>query len=296
MEIIKTDKMFEPDISIIIPVYNEEKYLPYVIESLKYQKTDYKAEVILIDDCSTDNTYKIAEEAGFTVYKNIIDTEGKKLTVTEMRNFGVSKSHGKTIYHMDGDTIFSENFFQNMLDPILKEGFDITLVFKHKPFETKIKKVFPSKYSKSFAFIINNLPSILFLKIPVRFFIWISNWLKKMLKEKKYISIFEIPDRVNGSALLVKRDIAINSGGWKKPFGSHADTDYCLNCFKFAKKVKWITNVTLFYSIRRHFPENDLWIFEKIFSPFINILDKIFKIKSKKHRNEKGYIKPEGKR
>lgn len=296
MEIIKTDKILEPDVSIIIPVYNEEKYLPYVVESIKNQKTNYKAEVILIDDCSTDKTYQIAKEAGFTVYKNIDDTNGIKLNVTEMRNFGVSKSHGKTIYHMDGDTVFSDNFFQNMLYPILKKNYDITLVFKHKPFETKIKGVFPAKYSKSFAFIINNFPSILFLKIPVRFFIWIANWIKKMIKEKMLISLFEIPDRVNGSALLVKREIALGSGGWKKPFGGHSDTDYSLRCISLAKKVLWVRNVTLYYSLRRYFPENELWIVQKLFSPFIKLIDKIFKIKEKKHISEKGYIKPEGKR
>jgi|GEM_PF-1545929 glycosyltransferase involved in cell wall biosynthesis len=296
MKIIKTNILLEPDVSIIIPIYNEEKYLPYVIESIKNQKTDYTAEVIILNDNSNDNSKKLCEEAGFIVYTNIKDTEGKKLTVSEMRNFGVSKSHGRTIYHMDGDTIFSENFFENMLSPILKRDYDITLVFKHKPFEVKIKNVLPEKASKSYAFLLHNLPSIFYLKIPVRFFIWISNWFKKIIKEKRFISIFEIPDRVNGSALLVKREIALKSGGWQKPFGSHSDTYYSLNCISLAKKVLWVRNVTLYYSLRRHFPEDDRWILNFLFSPFIKIFDKIFKINEKKHRNEKGYIKPEGKR
>lgn len=40
MEIIKTNKMYEPDLSVIMPIYNEEKYLPIVLESFKNQKTD----------------------------------------------------------------------------------------------------------------------------------------------------------------------------------------------------------------------------------------------------------------
>jgi glycosyltransferase involved in cell wall biosynthesis len=50
-----------PKISVIMPVYNTEKYLPESIESILNQSfKDF--EFIIIDDCSTDDSYKICEE------------------------------------------------------------------------------------------------------------------------------------------------------------------------------------------------------------------------------------------
>lgn len=302
MKIIKTDKLYEPDISFIIPVHNEEKYLPFTLESIKNQKTDLTAEIIIINDRSIDKTVEIAQNYNCTIYNNIYDTNGKKLNVTEMRNFGYNKSHGKTILHMDGDTAFSINFIEKMVNPIIKGEVDATLVFWHEPLEVKFP-VLPEKYSKSYAWFLHNLPHFFWGKIPVRFFIWTGNWIKRIIKEKKLINIFYIPDRVNGSAIITKREIIDKFGGWKLAFGAHSDTDYSLNIIKHSGKIKWITGVTLYYSCRRYFPENDKWIINKITKPFIKSYHFILKILNKKEINfekhidkEKGYIKPEGKR
>lgn len=55
------------DVSLIIVAYNEEKYLPILLDSIKKQKTDIKMEIILIDDASTDNTVNIAEQCNSTM-------------------------------------------------------------------------------------------------------------------------------------------------------------------------------------------------------------------------------------
>lgn len=298
MEIIKTTELYKPDISFIIPVHNEEKYLPFTLQSIKDQNTKLKAEIILIDDRSDDKTVEIALSYNCTVFRNIIDTKGKKLNVTEMRNFGYLKSHGKTIMHMDGDTAFSKNFVEKMVKPIIKGQVDTTLVFWHEPLEVKFP-VLPEKYSKSYAWFLHNLPHFFWGKIPVRFFIWITNWIKTIIKRKKILSLFSIPDRVNGSAIITKREIIEKFGGWKLAFGAHSDTDYSLNILKYSEKVKWILSVTLYYSCRRYFPEDNKWLINKIKKPFIKLYTFIL---HKNHKNEKhidkekGYINPEGKR
>lgn len=50
------------DVSIIIPVYNTEKYLKQCLESLINQKTEFKYEIICVNDGSTDNSEKILEQ------------------------------------------------------------------------------------------------------------------------------------------------------------------------------------------------------------------------------------------
>ncbi|MFN3412359.1 MAG: glycosyltransferase family 2 protein, partial [Exilispira sp.] len=187
MEIIKTDKMYEPDLSIIMPVYNEEKYLPYALESIKRQKTDLKAEIIIIDDNSTDKTVEIAKKYNCTIYKN-----ENKMTVTQMRNFGFSVSHGKTILHTDGDTAFSDNYIEKMVKPILNGKIDVSLCMLLYPLEVKYNILF-DKYSKSYAFFLKNLPDIFWLKLPMRFFIWIKKWLKKIIEKKRLVNLFSIP-------------------------------------------------------------------------------------------------------
>ena len=50
------------DVSLIITTYNEEKYLPILLDSINNQKTDLKMEIIIIDDSSTDETLNIINQ------------------------------------------------------------------------------------------------------------------------------------------------------------------------------------------------------------------------------------------
>ncbi len=50
------------DVSLIITTYNEEKYLPILLDSINNQKTDLKMEIIIIDDSSTDGTLDIIKQ------------------------------------------------------------------------------------------------------------------------------------------------------------------------------------------------------------------------------------------
>ncbi len=284
MEIIKTNKMFEPDLSVIMPVYNEEKYLPKALKSIKNQKTDLKVEVIIIDDNSTDKTVEIAKEYNCTIYTN-----EKNMNVSQMRNFGYKVSHGKTILHTDGDTAFSENYFEKMVKPIIKGKYDATLCMMLFPLEVKYN-VLPEKYSKSYAFFLKFLPDIFWLKMPMRFFIWIIRWIKMIKTQKKFISLFSVPDRVEGAAIIVKREIAEISGGWNKPFGFHSDTSYTEKIYSLTDKVRWIWGVKKYSSIRRLIPTSNNWIIYKVF-PFLRKIKKENTI-----QNENGYIEPKGKR
>ena len=79
------------DVSIIIPIYNAEKYIKQCIDSLLNQ-TKKEIELILINDGSTDNTDKIIKE-----YKDdrIKYFKNKNQGIGKTRNFGIEKATGK---------------------------------------------------------------------------------------------------------------------------------------------------------------------------------------------------------
>lgn len=105
-----------PTISVIIPMYNAENYIAECLESLLAQ-TFQNFEVILVDDCSTDNSVAVA--------KNFIGKFGGNfiLVTTEKnsgnfgytaRNKGFDLAHGEYIFFMDADDLISNTAFQEL--------------------------------------------------------------------------------------------------------------------------------------------------------------------------------------
>ncbi|OPJ65367.1 glycosyltransferase family 2 protein [Clostridium chromiireducens] len=97
--------------SVVIPLYNKEKYLYKTIESvLKQTYADF--ELIIIDDGSTDNSLKIANSFNddrIKVYKQA------NAGASAARNFGIKKAEGEFIAFIDGDDIWYENFLETII-------------------------------------------------------------------------------------------------------------------------------------------------------------------------------------
>lgn len=95
-------------ISIILPVYNEEKNIKEVIQSLLNQ--DFKNfELIIIDDCSTDNTSKILTKIKHQKLK-ILKSE-KNSGPGHARNIGIKNANGNYILFFDSDVKVTNNKF-----------------------------------------------------------------------------------------------------------------------------------------------------------------------------------------
>ena len=89
-----------PKISVIIPVYNVEKYLKKCLESIINQS--FKSlEIIAINDCSTDNSAKILSEYKRIGIKVINLTENVGLSA--VRNIGIKIAKGEYIGFVDSD-------------------------------------------------------------------------------------------------------------------------------------------------------------------------------------------------
>ena len=105
-------------ISIIIPTYNEEEYLPKLLESIKSQDfTDY--EIIVADAQSDDNTRNIAKEYGCVVVEGGLPGPG--------RNRGAEVAQGEILLFLDSDLELTENYLSNVIEEFESEDLGIAI-------------------------------------------------------------------------------------------------------------------------------------------------------------------------
>lgn len=105
-------------ISIIIPVYNTEKYLAKCLDSIIPQLTN-DDEIILIDDCSKDNSLAICKEYE-TKNNNIKVISQKCGGPSKTRNVGIENAEGKYLVFIDSDDYLEKNYISKMLENVEK--------------------------------------------------------------------------------------------------------------------------------------------------------------------------------
>lgn len=95
-------------ISIIVPIYNCEKWLKTCIDSLLSQDSPCRLEIILVDDGSTDNSGRICDEYAIKQhYIKVLHTKNKGVSCA--RNIGLDTATGDWIMFVDGDDVLKEN-------------------------------------------------------------------------------------------------------------------------------------------------------------------------------------------
>lgn len=112
-------------VSVIIPVYNTEKYLIRCIESIIHQ-TYKEIEIILIDDGSTDKSFEICRKYSDT-FDNIKAIHIENHGVAFARNCGIDLSIGDYIQFVDSDDYIEPNMIQKLLEEQENRKTDIVL-------------------------------------------------------------------------------------------------------------------------------------------------------------------------
>ena len=91
-----------PLISVVIPLYNDEKYINATLKSVQNQKMK-DIEIILIDDFSTDNSAKYVEESQKKDPRILLIKNKKNMGILYTKSIGVLKARGKYIFPLDDD-------------------------------------------------------------------------------------------------------------------------------------------------------------------------------------------------
>ena len=118
-------------ISIVLPIYNGEKYMRESIESIIMQSYQ-NWELIIVNDCSTDNTAEIANEyvkkdKRIKYYKN-----DKNMRLPRTLNRGFSLSKGDYLTWTSDDNLFKQGAFEKMVDALKNNNAD----FVYASYET----------------------------------------------------------------------------------------------------------------------------------------------------------------
>ena len=133
-----------PQISVIIPIYNVEKYLRRCLDSVCNQ-TFKDIEIICVNDGSPDSCDKILKEYA-AKDKRFIVINKKNAGVSAARNDGIKKSKGKYIHFLDADDYIDNDYYQKMFDATLENSPDMVC----SGFLTNTKYAIDLKYSKNF--------------------------------------------------------------------------------------------------------------------------------------------------
>lgn len=101
-------------ISVIIPVFNVENYLPKMIDSILSQQ-EKNFEIILIDDGSTDASGEVCDNYA-RIYNNIRTVHQRNKGASSARNEGIKLAKGEYLFFLDADDEVRKNYFSYMMD------------------------------------------------------------------------------------------------------------------------------------------------------------------------------------
>lgn len=145
-----------PKISIIMPLYNAERFLKETLASIKKQKLQ-EYELICINDGSEDHTAHIVEEHAKKDSRYVVLNNPKREGAAFSRNRGIKVARGEYLCFLDGDDIFDENMLEEAYQKCIQEKLDIVIfncmhVQSEKIYEKKLaerEQKYKEKYCKN---------------------------------------------------------------------------------------------------------------------------------------------------
>jgi O-antigen biosynthesis protein len=201
----------KPDVSIVIPVYNKVEYTINCLDSIT-KNTSGEYEVIVVDDCSSDDTSRILPKI-----KNLRFVRNKiNSGFIDSCNHGAEISRGKHILFLNNDTLVTRNWLPSLLNVMTRENVGAA----------GSKLIYPDGKLQEAGGIIWNDGSG-------------CNYGRGDNIEKPEYNYVKEVDYCSGACLVVKRELFEKIGGFDKRFkpGYYEDTDLCFALRNIGYKI-----------------------------------------------------------
>ena len=163
-------------ISVVVPIYNVEKYLDRCLESIINQ-TLKDIEIICIEDCSTDNSKQILKKyESYPNFKIIFLKENVGLS--DARNIGITNATGEYISFIDSDDFIDKNFYEVLYNCAIENNADVACAGIIRENEKNKTALIDYKKNKT----TNNIKEKFILtKSPKYNFVWNKIYKKEMI-------------------------------------------------------------------------------------------------------------------
>lgn len=207
----------EIQFSIIIPTYNSERFIDYCLNSLILQYSEkYNFEILIVDDCSTDETINKINEFMTKLPITILSTKvnsGPGIA----RNIGLGISKGKWILFLDSDDMLSENALETLNEHINAYK-ELDIVGFNWEYDRN-SKVDNGKIGGRYDY-------------------------RNLLKTKQNLILDYLSLGMDGSVIFtaIKREL-IQQNNLKFNLGFHEDIDFIFKVYYFAKNIGYIENI-----------------------------------------------------
>lgn len=244
-------------LSIVMPVYNVEKYIRECVDSILNQ-TMKEFELIIVDDGSTDSSGAILDE---------YQAKDNRITVIHKANGGVSAARndaldictGDYIYIMDSDDYLEQDAFQVMYEEAIRTDADVVIV-DHSKFVKQEEQLICHYFPECFVTDDRNI----ILQI------------QKMILHKGYSPYLTSEDRGLGIGApwtkLIRRELIEKNGLRFDPYvrGVFDDCLFSIHVFEYVKKVAYKKDITYHFrvlqsSLTHKYRQNQLEVYGRIF-------------------------------
>lgn len=135
VETVQSSEVENPKVSVIIPVYNVEKYVRECLDSIVGQTLE-EIEIICVNDGSTDGSLEILKEYGARD-KRITILSQENRGISSARNHGAERASGEYFYFMDGDDILEKEALFKLYALAAEKNLDVVYFDGKSFFETE---------------------------------------------------------------------------------------------------------------------------------------------------------------
>jgi len=208
----------KPLVSIIIPAYNAENYLPYTLQSAIAQTWPRK-EIIIINDGSTDRTLEVAKRLA-TKEVRVVSTANQGLSAAV--NHGLSLCQGDYVQELDADDILAPDKIQRQLETLRESDSKRTLLsspWAHFYYRTRIARFIPNSLWQDLS--------------PVE-------WLSRKMGDNLHMQ---------NATWLVSRELMEAAGPWDANLRYDQDGEYFCRVLLASEGTRFVREARIFYRV-----------------------------------------------